>query len=115
MEEILGLKPLNFHDANARPMTNAFDMKQAKWSYRATVPPILRTTQLPLPPAPRADAKPVAPLHDAAWWAHATRGFDFSAEDRLQPASFNTVLWNGTMGAKPYPSVRDGRNRRSLR
>ena len=112
MEEVLGLRPLNFHDANARPMATVFDLKQAKWTYRAKVPAMLRSTQLPLPPAMRADATPARPLHDAAWWANATRGFDFSAEDRLKPADYNALLWRGTKGERPYPKARDGRNRR---
>jgi DNA-binding beta-propeller fold protein YncE len=112
MEEVLGLKPLNFHDGNARPMTTVFDLKRATWSYNAKVPAMLRSTQLPLRPAKRADAVPPRPLHDAAWWTKATGGFDFSAEDRLKTADYNAVLWKGTMGTKPYPKVRDGRNRR---
>ena len=112
IEEVLGLKPLNLHDGNARPMTTVFDLTKSKWTYNALVPPLLRTTQLPLPPAKQADAAPRKPLHDAAWWANATKGFDFSSEDRLQPAAYNKVLWTGTMGDKPYPSARDGRNRR---
>jgi DNA-binding beta-propeller fold protein YncE len=112
IEEVLGLKPLNFHDANARPMTTVFDLRQASWSYRAKVPAMLRSTQLPLPAATRADATPIYPLHDAAWWTAATQGFDFSSEDRLKPAPYNAVLWKGTMGGKAYPKSRDGRNRR---
>jgi DNA-binding beta-propeller fold protein YncE len=113
MEEVLGLKPLNFHDANARPMSALFDLKQAHWSYKAVVPPMLRAAQLPLPPTTHADASPVKPLHDAAWWAKATRGFDFSSEDRLQPIAYNALLWKGTMGEQPYPKARDGRNKRT--
>lgn len=112
MEEVLGLKPLNLHDGNARPMTAVFDLTKSKWTYNALVPSLLRTTQLPLPPAKQADATPRKPLHDAAWWANATKGFDFSAEDRLQPAAYNKILWKGTMGDKPYPTTRDGKNRR---
>jgi hypothetical protein len=93
-------------------MTTIFDLKQAKWSYKAAVPPMLRSTQLPLPPAMHADARPVRPLHDAAWWSKAMRGFDFSSEDRLKPADYNAILWKGTMGAKPYPKSRDGHNGR---
>ena len=114
MEEVLGLKPLNFHDANARPMTKAFDLKAAKWTYNALVPPLLRTTQLPLPPEKHAAIAPRAPLHDAAWWAKATKGFDFSTEDRAPANLFDRVLWQGTMGDKPYPTARDGRNRRAM-
>ena len=112
MEEILGLPPLNFHDANARPMANVFDLKQAAWTYDARVPDMLRTTQLPLPPQHGA-ANTVRPSHDAAYWAKRTRAMDFSAEDRLDAGAYNRVLWTGTMGDLPYPTARDGRNRRS--
>jgi YVTN family beta-propeller protein len=112
MEEVLGLKPLNLHDGNARPMATVFDLTKAKWDYRAVVPDVLRTTQLPLPPVKKAEAAPRAPLHNAAWWAANTKDFDFSAEDRLPP-SFNQILWRGTMGDRPYPATRDGKNRRT--
>jgi DNA-binding beta-propeller fold protein YncE len=113
MEEVLGLKPLNFHDANARPMAAIFDLKQAAWTYKAVVPPVLRSTKLPLPPVMHAEASPPRPRHDAAWWAKATRNFDFSSEDRLQPVAYNALLWKGTMGDRPYPAARDGRNKRA--
>jgi hypothetical protein len=47
-------------------------------------------------------------LHDAAWWADRTNGFDFTDADRNDPAVFNRVLWEGTMGSKPYPTARSG-------
>jgi YVTN family beta-propeller protein len=112
IEEVLGLKPLNFHDANARPMTAVFDLSKAHWSYEARVPDMLRTTQLPLPPQQKAEAAPVRPLHDAAYWARATKGFDFSSEDKVDPALYDRILWTGTMGDAPYPARRDGRNDR---
>jgi hypothetical protein len=111
MEDILGLAPLNFHDANARPMANVFDLKQVNWTYDARVPDMLRSTQLPLPPQ-RGAASAVHPRHDAAYWTQRTRGFDFSAEDRLNAAVYNRVLWTGTVGERPYPATRDGHNRR---
>ena len=109
MEVILGLKPLNFHDANARPMANIFDLAQASWSYQARVPDMLRNSTLPLPPA---HAAAVHPLHDSAYWASRTAKFDFTAEDRLDVAAYNLLLWTGIKGDVPYPTVRDGRNRR---
>src|SRR6185437_1120075 len=74
METILGLKPMNFHDANAKPMANVFDLAQADWT------------------------------------------FDASAEDRLDVAAYNRLLWVGMKGDDvPYPAARDGRNRRTRR
>jgi DNA-binding beta-propeller fold protein YncE len=113
METILGLKPMNFHDANAKPMANVFDLAQADWTFSARVPDMLRTTALPLPRA-KAAARAVHPLHDMAYWAAHTRKFDFSAEDRLDVAAYNRLLWVGMKGDDvPYPAARDGRNRRT--
>jgi hypothetical protein len=99
-------------------MANVFSTKKAAWTYKARVPSILRTTKLPLPaPAPqeKADAAPNS-SHDAAYWAEKTRGFDFSAEDRLDSDRFNLVLWNGIKGTdQPYPSDRSGRDLRKHR
>jgi hypothetical protein len=47
----------------------------------------------------------VKPKHDAAYWAKATAGFDFSDADRVPPDKFNRVLWKGLMGRKPYPAL----------
>jgi hypothetical protein len=49
-----------------------------------------------------------------AYWAAHTRKFDFSAEDRLDVAAYNRLLWVGMKGDDvPYPAARDGRNRRT--
>ncbi len=107
MEEILGLQPLNVHDAHVRPMAAAFDVRAAKWDYRAIVPVMLRSTQLPLPPSARGTgAAIVFPLHNAAFWAAATKSFDFRGEDRLDAASYNRILWQGMKPDRPYPADR---------
>src|SRR5205807_7131257 len=50
MEEVLGLAPLGLNDGLADPMADVFDESVgAEWSYEAAVPPILATTELPLP------------------------------------------------------------------
>jgi hypothetical protein len=55
-------------------------------------------------------------MHDAAWWAAKTKGFDFSDADRIDAAAFNRVLWQGTMGDNlPYPTVRSGQDLRRNR
>jgi hypothetical protein len=33
---------------------------------------------------------------------------DFSAEDRVDPAAYNQLLWRGLMGGKPYPQRASG-------
>jgi YVTN family beta-propeller protein len=112
IEEVLGMQPLGLYDALQPPMTEVFSTEQATWTYSVHVPAILRTTQLPLPPAtPDEKKKSFQPGHDAAYWAEKTLGYDFSAEDKLDSAQFNLVLWNGLKGEdQPYPSDRDGRD-----
>jgi DNA-binding beta-propeller fold protein YncE len=110
IEEILGITPLGLFDALQPPMTEVFSAKQAAWNYSARVPAVLRTTELPLPPAV-AEKKPPVPRRDAAYWIENSQGFDFSVEDRLDSARFNLVLWQGLKGdGEPYPSERDGRD-----
>lgn len=116
MEEILGLEPLNVHDAHVRPMTAAFDMRQAKWDYHAVVPAMLRSTKLPLPsPVRGTRAAAIKPRHNAAYWAAKTKHFDFAGEDRLDAATYNRILWQGMKPDEPYPSRRSGANLRRRR
>jgi hypothetical protein len=66
-----------------------------------------------------AKITPVLPeLHDAAWWADSMKHFNFHSEDRLDTMAFNRILWQGTMGNMPYPTVRSGldlrKNRKQL-
>jgi DNA-binding beta-propeller fold protein YncE len=109
IEEVLGLAPFNVHDRAAAPMGDVFDLARGRWAFHARPSALLRRTALPLPPptdAERADGA-LQPTHDAAWWAAATVGFDFSREDRVDPDAFNRVLWRGLMGARPYPTARE--------
>ncbi|HMC31687.1 MAG TPA: hypothetical protein VKL99_12695, partial [Candidatus Angelobacter sp.] len=118
IEELLGMSPVGLNDALQPPMAEIFSLRQGKWTYTARVPAVLRSTQLPLPAAsgPVAAAAASAPAHDAAYWAGHTEGLDFSAEDRLDSASFNRALWNGLKGeAGPYPAERDRRDLRKGR
>jgi YVTN family beta-propeller protein len=112
IEAVLGIRPMGLNDVVQQPMSQVFSMQQAHWDYTAHVPAILRTTQLPLPAD--TEKKPAAwstPRHDTAYWAEKTAGFDFSAEDKLDSAKFNLILWNGLKGEdQPYPSERDGRD-----
>jgi DNA-binding beta-propeller fold protein YncE len=117
IEEILGIGPLNLNDSSTNPMTEAFDTNQKDWSYTAVPSAMLYTTQLPLPPRENVEQVPL-PTHDSLYWAAATRGMDFSVEDRVDPLVFNQILWKGLMGSKPYPTVSTGadlsRNREQL-
>jgi len=114
IEEVLGLKPLNISDALARPMVDVFDLDQKSWNYTATASALLIGTGLPLPPGV-ASLKPLKPTHDAAYWVAATRGMDFSAEDRINFQQYNRILWKGLMGDKPYPSSPSGLDLRANR
>jgi hypothetical protein len=46
----------------------------------------------------------VVPKHAAAYWDHATRGFDCPGADRLPPDLFSQVRWEGLMDGRPYPT-----------
>jgi YVTN family beta-propeller protein len=114
IEELLGIRPQNLHDAGVRPMIEIFDPTKKNWTYTATPSSLLvKYTQLPFeqaqPNVRHADAADAPkPLHDAAWWADRTKGFDFTDADRNDSAAYNRVLWEGTMGDKPYPTARSG-------
>jgi DNA-binding beta-propeller fold protein YncE len=103
IEEVLGIGPIGLNDALAAPMSDIFDVHQADWSYKAIVPNVLRSTQLPLPADDHAQIE--YPKHSAAYWVKATAGQDFSAPDRLDDSSFNRALWRGLKGAEPYPKT----------
>jgi DNA-binding beta-propeller fold protein YncE len=120
IELVLGLRPLNLHDALAAPMTEVFDLAAATWNYEALVPLALRATELPLPPAVIAAISPQSlicrgPERDAGYWAQQTVGMDFTAEDRVDSVRFNHVLWVGQHGDVPYPATRSGANLRADR
>lgn len=104
IEEVLGLEPMNLNDALARPMADIFNKTPSAWSFTAIPSAILYNTQLPLPEKPVGLIVPV-PLHDAAYWAKVTEGTDFTAEDRMDFAVYNRILWTGLKGDIPYPAL----------
>jgi DNA-binding beta-propeller fold protein YncE len=106
IEEILGIGNLSLSDSSANPMADVFDKRQKHWTYDAVPSALLYNAQLPLPPRPKGELP--HSTHDAAYWAAATKGMDFSVEDRLDPLAFNQVLWQGLMGSKPYPAISSG-------
>lgn len=118
IEDILGTPHLNLNDAYAEPMADAFDLHQANWSYSATPSALLAGTTLPIPSSAFDSAtlrNPPRPLHDSTWWAAQTRGMDFLIPDHLDTAKYNRILWQGTMGNKPYPINRSGADLRQGR
>ncbi len=110
IEDVLGMQHLNLNDATQVPMTEAFDLARTSWTYTATPSQYLYGTTLPLP-VRQADAGPIPrSTHNAAWWASATRGYDWVHEDRVPAVAFNEVVWHGLYGNRPYPTTRSGRD-----
>jgi DNA-binding beta-propeller fold protein YncE len=114
IEEILGIGSLSLSDSSAKAMTDVFDTNLKAWTYAAIPPAMLYNTQLPLPARSSKNDLP-RPTHDAAYWSAATKGMDFSVEDRLDPLVFNQILWRGLMGPKEYPATSSGGNLRENR
>jgi len=108
IEELLGTGRMGLNDAAAAPMADAFTMDYKPWSYAARVPAVLRTTQLPLPPAASssgedttANAAYAHPRHTVVWWAAHSRGQDFSVEDDLDTGPLQSRALAGP-GAKGF-------------
>jgi DNA-binding beta-propeller fold protein YncE len=111
MEQVLGLTTfLNVNDAYQGPMTDIFDTTQSSWTFSAVASRILATTTIVQNDngVRWAEGPDVFPKHDGDYWKRATKGFDFSAADRVPMDLFNKVLWDGLGDGKPYPINRDG-------
>ncbi len=111
IEDILGAPHINLNDNYQGPMGDVFDTQaNGAWRYNAVASTILKTTSLALADigVQYAEGPDIFPRHDAAYWGKATRGFDFSGEDRVPFDLMNQVLWEGTMDGKPYPTHRSG-------
>ncbi len=118
IESILRLKPLGLNDAMATPMADLFDPTQVDWTYRAQAADVLRSTALPIAAdrfVTRMSAAERCPSRrGSAWWVTTMAGQDFSREDHLDTAAFNSALWRG-LGEGPEPVVRSGLDLRSSR
>lgn len=113
VEDILGLQHINLLTASQSPMTDVFDITRSPfWTYNPVASTILSTTQLSLADigVQFAEGPVLHSQHDSAYWAKATRGFDFSAEDRVPPRLFNEVIWQGTMNGTAYPGPRSAKS-----
>lgn len=108
IEDILGAPHINLNTAYQAPMTDVFDIKSSPdWEFDAVASTVLKTTELDLGEAMTYAKGPlVKPKHDAQYWAKKTAGFDFSDADRVPPARFNQILWEGLRSGKPYPKIR---------
>jgi DNA-binding beta-propeller fold protein YncE len=106
IEDILGTQHMNLNTAYQAPMADVFDITaEPDWTFTAVASTVLTTTDLDLGGVNVAKGPVVVPKHDAAYWAKATKSFDFSDADRIPPALYNRVLWEGLMGGKPYPKI----------
>ena len=113
IEDILGLQHVNLNTAYQPSMDDVFNISQSpSWTYTHFASTVLNQTNLilsslyPDQKVQFADGT-YTPTHTPAWWAHETRGFDFSSEDRVPANLFNEVLWKGLKGT-PYPEDRSG-------
>ena len=91
-------------------MADAFDIETSgAWHYEAVASAVLRGTGLGIEHfeggVPVAEGPLVRPRRPAAYWAKATRGFDFSEADQVPPDAFNRVIWKGLMPGRPYPRL----------
>src|SRR5262249_28739845 len=100
IEDVLALEPMSLTNGRATPMADVFEVpsRPRTLAYPATIPNVLRSTQLPLP-AERS-ARGVAalnqaghPAHDAAYWERVMAGQNFAREDDLDEVRFNRALW----------------------
>jgi YVTN family beta-propeller protein len=122
IEDVMGINHLNFRDADAAPMADVFTRKPDYAPYSAIIPGDLCASPVDPKLVPACDSttakitSPTPQLHDAAWWAAKTKGFDFSDADRIDADAFNRILWQGSMGDNtPYPTVRSHQNLRQNR
>jgi len=123
IEALLGVTPASLYSAVSAPMTEIFDLNQPDWNFKAVVPDLLRTSQLPLPRATADNSLPrtkrvlafAREQHSAAYWQKKIGDMDYDEEDKLDTARFNRELWKGMLGNKPYPVVRSGINLRENR
>jgi DNA-binding beta-propeller fold protein YncE len=107
IEDILGTEHLNLNTFYARPMADVFDTRSSgKWTFTATASTLLKLTTLGLAmnKVNFVAGPDLKPTHTAQWWADKTRGFDFSAEDRVPTELYNKILWEGLKGT-PAPAT----------
>jgi len=113
IEDILGADYLGLNDANAKPMSDVFTEEPNLQPYTAPIPGILCEPPVDptlVPECQNPGSRPVTaavkPLHNGAWWAQATKGFNFNHPDLVNADMFNRILWKGIMGDdKPYPGA----------
>ncbi len=111
IEDLLGTQHINLNTAYQRPLADVFDTSASpNWTFSAQASLILGTTTLVQGETGIrfAEGPAVKPAHDAAYWAKATRGFDFNDADEVPVGLYNRVLWEGLKPGVPYPAVPTG-------
>ena len=109
IEDILGTQHINLNTYYTRPMADVFDITSpGDWTFTAVASTLLKQTTLGLGQSGanvRFAAGPnLKPTHNAKYWAAKTKGFDFSAEDRVPRDLYNKILWEGLKGTRtPVP------------
>lgn len=111
IEDILGTEHINLNTASQRPMSDVFDITSSgKWSYTAEASTVLATTSLNLAQGDTfinfASGPMVKPRHDMTYWSLKSAGLNFGEADAVPAGKYNRILWAGTMGKRPYPSIR---------
>jgi DNA-binding beta-propeller fold protein YncE len=112
IEDILGTEHLNLNTYYTRPMADVFDITSSgAWTFTAEASTLLKQTTLALAQGNSnvqfAKGPDLKPTHNAKYWAKKTRGFDFSAEDRVPNDLYNKILWEGLKGTEaPVPHSR---------
>jgi hypothetical protein len=110
IEDILGTEHINLNTYYARPMADVFDITSSgSWTFNAVASTLLKPTTLGLDPTKVefASGRNLKPTHNAQYWAAKTRGFEFSAEDRVPADLYNKILWVGLKGkAAPVAKTR---------
>jgi DNA-binding beta-propeller fold protein YncE len=112
IEDILGTEHINLNTYYTRPMADVFDITSSgKWTFSAVASTLLKQTTLGIENGDSevefAAGPDLKPTHNAKYWAAKTRGFDFSAEDRVPADLYNKILWEGLKGTPaPVPHSR---------
>src|SRR5262249_15758643 len=88
IEDVLRTRHMNINTAYARPMSDVFDIHMAPtWTFNAVASTYLQGTALQATltelGVKYAEGPVMKSTHDVAYWDQATRGFDFSAPDRV--------------------------------
>jgi len=106
MERILGLPPMNQHDAMAPLMFECFTNVPNFTPYTA------RPNNVPLDEGVAATARP---SRKQQYWAKQLAQMDFSKPDRINDDLFNRYIWWTIKGDQPYPARFVGGHGRGLK